>query len=48
MTLFFNWGHSIITFAFKGEGVPSKCECMRTGGGRVSYRCERFHINVFD
>ena len=26
-------GHSIITFALRGEGGPSKCDHMRTSGG---------------
>ena len=41
--------HSIIMFALRGEGGPSKYENMRTeGGGEVSHQCERSHVNFFN
>ena len=41
-------GHSIIKFALRREGVPSKCELMQTGGREImSLRMFTFHINIF-
>ena len=40
--------HSIIKFALRGEGVPSKCEHMQTGGREImSLRIFASHINFF-
>ena len=40
LMMYFLWGHSIITFAPREEGVPSKCELMQTRRG------ERVHVNA--